>query len=183
MSEPPVDYRSMSTGEILDSLPPLSGLREDLRSVPEALRTPVLIIAFDTEVIMNGILGFLENSTGFYLADTIAAMEAIGAQGTAATLRTIQRIMAEHGVTHERLKGDLARMQEGQITTFADCHGEELSQMADLVSQESEKLYIYDLTHDREGEDVFVLLSAYIEQRRDELVTLLGTYLAKGASE
>jgi len=65
MSEPPADYRSMSTDEILDSLaiqiyePPLSKLREDLRSVPEVFRIPVLIIDFDTEVCMNGILGFL----------------------------------------------------------------------------------------------------------------------------
>jgi hypothetical protein len=71
MSEPQVDYSSMSTDEILDNLriqiykPPLSKLREDPRSVPEVLRIPVLIIAFDTEVCMKGILGFLENSTGF----------------------------------------------------------------------------------------------------------------------
>jgi hypothetical protein len=113
MSEPPADYRSMSIDAILDNLaihlyePPLSKLREDLRSVPEVIRIPVLIIDFDTEVCMNSILGFLENSTGFYLIDTIAAMEVIGAHGTAATLRTIQRIMAEHGVTHERLRGRL----------------------------------------------------------------------------
>ena len=189
MSEPPTDYRSMSTDEVLDSLaiqiyqPPLSKLREDLRSISEVLRIPVLIIDFDTEVCMNGILGFLENSTGFYLADTIAAMETIGAHDTAAILGTIQRIMAKHGVTHERLRRDLARMQEWQITNFAESHGEELSQMADLVGQESEKLYIYDRMHDREGEDVFVLLSAYIEQRRDELMALLEAYLADRASD
>src|SRR5262249_61545068 len=125
MTEPPADFRSMSADEILNGLaiqiykPRLLKLREDLRSVPEVFRIPVLIIDFDTEVCMNGILGFLENSTGFYLADTIAAMEVIGAHGTAATLRTIQRIMAEHGVTHERLRGDFARLQEWQITTLA----------------------------------------------------------------
>src|SRR5262245_49861118 len=188
MSEPPADYRSMSADEILDSLaiqiykPPLSKLRQDLRSVPEVFRIPVLIIDFDSAVCMNGILGFLENSTGFYLADTIAAMESIGARDTAATLRTIQRIMAEHGVTHERLRGDLDRMQEWQITNFAESHGEDLSQMADLVDQESNKLYIYDRMYDRDGEDVFVMLSAYIEQRKDELVALLEVYVANGQS-
>jgi hypothetical protein len=70
-------------------------------------------------------------------------------------------------------------MQEWQITGFAECHGEDLSQMADLVGQESEKLYI----NDREGEDVFVLLSAFIEQRKDELVALLKAYHANGASD
>ena len=189
MSAPLADYRTMSADEILDSLarqiykPPLSKLREDLRSVPEVLRIPILLIDFDTQMCMNGILGFLENSTGFYLADTIAAMEAIGSHDTAATLRTIQRIMAEHGVTHERLRADFARLQEGQITSFAELHGEELSQMADLVDQASNKLYLYDLTYDREGEDVFGLLTAYIEQRRNELVALLEAYLANRASD
>src|SRR5262245_22216180 len=188
MSEPPPDYRAMSADEILDNLasqiytPPFSKLHQDLRSLPEAFRIPLLIINFDSEVCQNGILGFLENSSGFYLADTIAAMEAIGAHGTVATLRTIQRIMAEHGVTHERLRSDLARMQVWQITNFAKSQGEELSQMADLVDQESNKLYIYDRMHDREGEDVFVMLSAYIEQRKDELVALLEAHLANGAS-
>lgn len=187
MSEPTADFRSMSTDEILDSLaievyrPPLSKLRDDLRSVPEVIRIPVLIIDFDTEMCMQGILGFLENLTGFYFADTIAAMEAIGARDTAATLRTIQGIMTEHGVTHELLRGDFARLHEFQITTFAESHGEDLSQMADLIVQESMKLYIY--SDNRKGEDVFVLLSAFIEQRRDELVDLLEAYLASGASD
>src|SRR5215510_3980997 len=188
MSEPPADYRSMSADEILDNLaiqiytPPHLKLHQNLRSLPEVFRIPVLIIKFDSELCQNGILGFLENSSGFYLADTIAAMEAIGARGTAAILRTIQRIMAEHGVTHERLRGDLDRMQEWQITTFRESHGEQLSQMAALVDQESDKLYIYDRMHDREGEDVFVMLSAYIGQRKDELVGLLEVYLANGPS-
>jgi hypothetical protein len=189
MTEPPGDYRSMSVDEILDDLaiqicePPLLKLREDLRSVPEVLRVPILIIDFDIEVTMNGILGFLENSTGRYLADTMAALEAIGANDTAAILRAIQRIMAEHGVTHERLRGDLARMQEFQITTFAECHGEALSRMADLICQEAQKLYIYDGTHSREGESAFDLLSAYLDQRRDELVSLLEACLANRASD
>jgi hypothetical protein len=66
------------------------------------------------------------------------------------------------------------------ITTFAECHGEELSQVADLIGQEAEKHYIYGRMHDREGEEVFVLPSAFIEQRRDELVALLEAYLASG---
>jgi hypothetical protein len=44
----------------------------------EPFRISVLIIDLGIEVCINSILGFLENSTGFYLVDTIAAMEAIG---------------------------------------------------------------------------------------------------------
>jgi len=47
-------------------------------------------------------------------------------------------------VTHERLRADNARMQEWQITTFAESHGEEPSQMAKAIGREAEKLYLYD---------------------------------------
>ena len=73
MSSLQIDYRSMSVAEILEGLsvqiyePPLSNLRDDLRSVPEVLRIPILIIDLDTEVAMQGMLGFLENSTGLCL--------------------------------------------------------------------------------------------------------------------
>ena len=69
-------------------------------------------------------------------------------------------------------------MQEWQITTFAESHGEERSQMADLIDQESKKLYIYDSPHNRERESVFDLLSAYIEQHRDELVAALEAHVS-----
>ncbi len=165
----------MSVAGILDSLavqmykPPLSKLREDLRSISEVLRIPILIIDFDTEVHMNGILGFLENSTGLYFTDTIEALETIAAHDTAKTLRAIHRIMSEHGVTVERLRSDFADAQEFQITSFSELHGEGLSQMADLIVQESRELYVYDPAAER----VFDLLLAYLERRRDEFVASL----------
>jgi hypothetical protein len=67
---------------------------------------------------MEGILGFLENPTGFYFTDTIDALEIIAAHDTAKILRGIQRIMYEHGVTVERLRSDLDQLQEWQITTL-----------------------------------------------------------------
>lgn len=175
MANPPGEYRSMPVADILDSLaiqicePPLSKLREDLRSIPEVLRIPILIIDFDTEVQMNGILGFLENSTGLYLTDTIDALETIAAHDAAKTLRAIHRIMSEHGVTVERLRNDFADAQEFQITSFRELHGDELSQMADLIVGEAGELYIYDPA----AAQVFDLLLAYLERRRDEFVASL----------
>jgi hypothetical protein len=182
MINPSSEYRSMSVAEILDNLaiqiyePPLSKLREDLRSIPKALRIPILIIDFDTEVHMNGILGFLENSTGLYLADTIDALETIAAHDTAETLRAIHRIMSEHGVTVQRLRSDFADATEFEITSFRELHGEELSQMADLIVRESKKLYVYD----RGAERVFDLLSAFLDCRRDEFLASLETSPASG---
>jgi hypothetical protein len=175
----------MSVAELLESLaeqryrPPLAELCEDLRSIPEVLRIPILIIDFDIEIQMNGILGFLENLTGRYLADTIDALDTVAARDTAKTLRAVNGIMIEHGVTFQRLRNDFAKCQEFDITSFSELHGEELSQMADLIDQEARKLYIYDAA----GEAVFELLSAYLEGRRDEFAASLDAYSAPdGAS-
>ena len=100
MTNPPTDYRSMTVAEILEGSfiqifePPLLNLRDDLRSVPEVLRIPILIIDLDTEVTMEGMLGFLENFTGLYLVETIDALETLSAHKAAGTLRSIERIHA-----------------------------------------------------------------------------------------
>jgi hypothetical protein len=101
----------------------------------------------------------------------------MGAHDTAALLRAIQRIMAEHGVTHERLRAILPAYKSGRLRT---CRMP--LRMSDLVGRGSEELYIHDRMQDREGEDVFCLLSACIRQRRDELVALLEACRANDAS-
>jgi len=171
----------MSVGEIVEHLsikvfePPLSNLLYDLRSVPEVLRIPILLIALDTEVTMQGMLGFLENSTGLYLVDTIDALETISAHKTADTLRAIQRIMSEHGVTVEHLRRNLNNAQLYQITSFRELHGEKMLPMAEQIDREAQKLYIYHYRpiDNDSTEPVFDLLEAYLQARRDELVAAL----------
>jgi hypothetical protein len=181
MSSPPADYRSMSVDEILDSLalriyaPPVATLRDDLRSIPAVLRIPILIIDLDTEVLINGMLGFLENSTGLYLAETIEALETISAHNAAGTLRTIQQIMADYGVTVERLRRDFDGAQLYEITSFLEMHGDELSPMAEQIEREARKLDLYD-----PEEPVFDLLNAYLQGRRDEFVPVLERYVGPG---
>ena len=175
MGSSPNEYRSKSISEILGELaikiysPPLSTLRDDLRSIPEELRIPILIIDFDTAVQMNGILGFLENSTGLYLLDTIDVFEAIGASRTANILRTIRRIMSDCGITVEQLREDFANVEEHQITSFSKLHGEKATQMAELIDHEADKLYVYD----HSSEAVFDLLEHYLESRRDRFIALV----------
>jgi hypothetical protein len=171
------EYGSKPISEILGELaikiysPSFSALRGDLRSIPEELRVPILIIDFDTAIQMNGMLGFLENSTGLYLLDTIDAFEAIGASRTANILRTIRGIMSDYGVTVEQLREDLASGEPGEITSFSKVHGERTAQMAELVDHEASKLYVYD----QSGEAIFDLLETYLENRRDRFIALLGT--------
>lgn len=181
MSDPSDEYRSTSVRQILERLPvqiyepPFSHLRDDLRSVPEVLRIPILIIDLDTEVAINGILGFLENFTGQYLVDTIDALETIGAHKAAGTLRAIQRVMSTHGVTFDQLRSDFARAELFQITNFVQLHGEELSPMAEEIEREAKKLDIYD-----PAEPVYDLLEAYLQSRRDEFIASLEACWAQG---
>lgn len=131
-------------------------------------RRPILIIDLDTEVAMNGMLGFLENSTGLYLPDTIAALETISAPKATGTLQAIQRIMSDHRVTVERLRNDFQGAHLFQITTFLELHGEELAPMAEQIGREAQKLDMYD-----PAEAVFALLQAYLEDHRDEFIAAL----------
>ncbi|WP_338631889.1 hypothetical protein [Clostridium baratii] len=49
--------------------------REDLVKYPQFIQDIIFIIDYDTELSMNGILGFLKNSTNKYLPQTITALK------------------------------------------------------------------------------------------------------------
>jgi hypothetical protein len=164
-----------SPRQLLDELsvriyqPPLSSLREEPARLPEPLRVVTLLLDFDTEVTMQGLNGFLENSTGSSLTETIAAFEAIGAHQDAAVLTRIERIMTAHGVTTARLRADLQTLQHHQVTTWSETHGDSLRSMAEAIEREAEGLYLNDQTSERFP----ALLETYVAARLDELQTTL----------
>jgi len=141
----------MSGREILNELgvniyrPPLSKIRHRAGwpDLTNPLHLTMLIIDFDTEVSINGMLGFLENSTGAHLGKTAQAFEMIGASQTARVLRKIESCMSEHGVTHERLREPLRKGKEYEITSFAKLHGPSLDDFADEVCAIDDALYLY----------------------------------------
>ena len=152
----------MSVREIIEYLttkafqPPLSKLLRDPRSVPEVLRIPILVIVHDTALCMGGMIGFLDHFGG-YLVDTIDALETISAHKTAHTLRTIQQILSNHGVTVEDLMYGW-KMPE---------------QMEEQVDREFfGKSYLWSPLEDP-AEPVLGLLEAYLQDRRNELVAVL----------
>lgn len=116
---------------------PLSGVRHetDYPRLGNPLHLVVLLIDCDTEIDMNGVLGFLENRTGGYLSETIEAMELIGAIECAAIFRSIQDCMTKYSVTWERLRGDFEGTTEFQITSFSELHGEGLHTFAIEVGE------------------------------------------------
>src|SRR5262249_32893721 len=143
--------------------PPLSTARDRLREIAEPLRVAILVLDFDTELKMNGMLGFLENSTGLYFPETIEAFDRIGASETVSILRAIEKTLERHGVTPSGLRADFAGTQEYEITTFRELHGD-LGTMPSEVEEDARRLYLYGKPGT--GEAVWSLLEAFVEKYR-----------------
>ena len=148
---------------------PLSNIRElsTWPSLSNPLHVAVLLIDFDTEVAMNSILGFLENSTGAYLDQTIDALYLLRADATAETMRQIRDVMTKHKVSHESLRSPHQNTTEYQITSFAELHGPSLDGFADEVCRIADDLYI----HNRSKESPFPLLEAFLERHKTEILS------------
>jgi hypothetical protein len=164
---------NLSAAEIIEKLsvriyePPLSLLREDLAQVPEALRNVFLFIDFDTEVIMGGILTFLENSTGKYLSQTIIAFETIGAVGNAKHLAQIREIMKSFNVDHNRLRKDFEGLKLFEVTTLEKTHGKELNPMVEAIQKAAESLYLGRGSE----ENPYELFEHYVNRHREEIIS------------
>lgn len=163
----------LSTPELINELvckmyePPLSRLRERLGTLPEPLRVLMLVSDFDTEVLMNGIAGFLENPTGEHLRATIEAFDSIAATSTAATLRSIELTMHKYGITHAMLRSPMARVAEFDILSSSELHAPKTLSMLEAAEALASGLYLYQ---PEPSEAVFDLLCLYLESRRAELL-------------
>jgi hypothetical protein len=155
--------------EVLEALaaqiyrPPLSALRDRLGELPAAARVPILIIDLDTEMHMQGIVGFLGNSSGHHLDDTIEALTAIGAQTTAATMRKIAAILARHGI----MPGN--QVPEACSIWLPSAEGGDT--IRSEIKREAQRLYLYLPPPEREN--VFGMLEPFIEENRDGLLQVV----------
>lgn len=163
------ELEELTSRELIETLstriydPPLSEARERILAVPSALRVVLLVLDFDTEVNMQGMLGFLENSTGLSLAETIDAFHRIGALATTDTLRNIHRILETHGVSKSQFRSDFDGTTLYKITNFNDLHGD-LGSLLEEVEREAERLYVY--SEPGCGEDVWALLDTFVDANR-----------------
>lgn len=131
----------MNADEVIQSIgveiyrAPLSKTREevDYPNLANPLHLAILLIDFDTEIEMNGILGFLENPTGSYLKQTIEALNLIGALKSAALLESIQSCTIKYGISWEGLRNDFEGSTEYQVTSFRETHGESSDEWSDEV--------------------------------------------------
>lgn len=166
----------MTGEEILNTIfirgsyePPLSLARRtgDWPNLENPLHIAILLVDFDTELCMNGILGFLENSIGAHLDRTVAAFSILGDEITAAVLQDIQRVMKKHEVTHQLLRAPHKKTVEYQITSFSQLHGPSLDEFADEATHVARRLYIYDQSQ----QSPFHLLEQYAEKHSARILS------------
>ncbi len=161
----------MNAASILNELggdiyqPPLSEVRceRDYPDLANPLHLTVLLIDCDTEVVINGMLGFLENLTGRNIQQTKEALQLIGATKHAALLDLVQDCMTKHGVTWERLRGDFEGTAEYQITSFHQLHGEELEVFGQEVCSLTRSFSLFN--EHNSTEDVHGGLCRYLDDR------------------
>jgi hypothetical protein len=151
--------------------PPLSLLLDGLPGLPAALRVPALVIKFNTELHMSGIHGFLENNTGYYLSETIEALETIGAYATARTMGSIRAILVRHGV-------ELSDRES--IQKFHWDQWEESDLLRAEIGAEANNLTYAD-PRAYAPEDVFGMLQRYVDANRDRLLLAIGSRASRGA--
>ncbi|WP_010252876.1 DMP19 family protein [Acetivibrio cellulolyticus] len=134
--------------------------------LPIVLQDILLLADFDTELNMNGILGFLENSTGLYLNETIEALGRIDAIEDRKIMDDIRSIMMAYGCSPINLRENVNKGYEYEITNFISTHGEEYEEMADKIEKESKRLY-----YRCPNRNIFDNLEVYVDQHKEELLS------------
>ena len=148
---------------------PLSGVRDetDYPNLSNPLHLAVLLIDCDTEIEINGMLGFLENMNGRFLPKATEALRLIGAPKCAAIFESIQDCMTNYGVSWERLRGDFDGTTEFQITSFREMHGERFDSFATEVDELIRQFSLFN-THYC-PEDAYGAFCNYLGSRMGEL--------------
>lgn len=117
------------------------------------------LIAFDTELTMEGIFTFLENSIGHYAPNIIQAFRAIGDSSDADILEEICRLAPPDMMRGEFLSGSY---QEYDVTTFNDTH-EIASEVEEKIIKLNKQLYLNSRF------DIWPLLFKYLDEQIEKL--------------
>lgn len=129
--------------------------------LPVMIRDIVLIIKLDTELNMSGIFGFLENSTGVFLDDTIETLERIKAEKDATILHSIKSILIENNILTSYLEDDVDEIEENFIVT----QEWEYAKVSDEIDEIADKFYLYS-----QERNIFDNLIKYIDLNKKSLI-------------
>ncbi|MCM1325496.1 MAG: hypothetical protein NC094_00150 [Bacteroidales bacterium] len=128
---------------------------EQYQEWADFMQAAYFIIAFDTELAMEGIFTFLENSIGHYAPQIIRAFRAIGDDNDADVLEEICTLCPPDIVRGEFLE---SKYKEYEITCF-DEDGELKEDIAERIEELDEKLYLHT------DFDMWELLYLFIDKK------------------
>ncbi|MGV3605386.1 MAG: DMP19 family protein [Planctomycetaceae bacterium] len=97
------------------------------------LSVVMLLIDYETECSINGIIGFLGNEAGSRLPETISAFRAIGLGEHADTLESIQSMATSAGMTYDALQADRVGLEPFAVTSFEKLHGNKWDDACDSI--------------------------------------------------
>ena len=131
----------MDASELLNDLlvqiyePPLANIRDDGRisDTTNPLSVIMLLIDYETECSMNGITGYLGNSSGQRLPETIDALRTIGCSDHADVLHNIGSTAATGGMTHAAIQNDRTQLKPYSVTSFVELHGDKWAEVSDTI--------------------------------------------------
>lgn len=132
--------------------------------LPVVLQDTILILDFDTELQMSGIIGFLENSTGTYFEETIEALFRIRAMKDFKIMDNIKGLLKSRGISSMRLRENVNQLSLHQVTNTANTHGNALSETVSEIAAHAESLYLY-----RDDDNIFDHLFKYLEDNKANL--------------
>ncbi|WP_426451963.1 DMP19 family protein [Paenibacillus sp. S-38] len=138
--------------------------KEIFIQLPVVLQDIILILDFDIELQMNGIIGFLENSTGTYFEETIQALFRISATKDFEIMKDIKSLLISNGINTLRLRENLIHLSQYQVTNSRNIHGKELSELLSEVASLADHLYLY-----RDNDNIFDHLFSYFEKNKAKL--------------
>ncbi|MCE2815531.1 MAG: DUF4375 domain-containing protein [Planctomycetaceae bacterium] len=141
---------------------PLSGFRDTaaIRDLNNPLAVVMLLIDYETECSMSGIVTLLGNSAGSRLPETITALKLIGCDSHATCLAQIQEIAKQSGMTYDAIQKDRSSLSEFTVTSFHALHGDQWDDAAEMIRS------IHDTI---DFDDFWIKLNAYVERHEEEL--------------
>ena len=158
----------MDALDLLDELsvriyePPLASFRDDGRitDASNPLAVVMLLLDYETECSMNGVIGYLENASGQHLSETINTVCGLGCTEHAKILEKIQTTAATGGMTYDELQKADAVLAPFTVTSFADLHGDRWDDVCDAI----------EALHDAVEWDAFwKAITAFVGKHKDSI--------------
>ena len=133
----------------------IHGVCEQYLDCADFIQTAAFLIEFDTELAMQGIFSFLENSIGHYAPHIVRSFRVIGDDRDADVLEEICRLAMP-----DIMRGEFLNKANGayQITSFAGNH-KIREETEEKITELAAGLYLYN------DFDIWPLLFRYLDEQ------------------